>query len=92
MGEIRRAATVVAYGIVYVGDSGVCVEVACTLNASTNHPERRMEVLNKIYNAMVEKVEEAICWLPPRRGTCFARVAQTGWKEVTPNSASDFSE
>jgi len=60
MGEIRRMATVAAHGIVYVGDLSACIEgVSCTLNAlyRTNQPEQRMEALNKIYNAMVERIE-----------------------------------
>jgi hypothetical protein len=57
MGEIRRMATVAAHSIVYVGNLRVCVEGVCALNASTSRPEQRMEALNKIYNAVVKRVE-----------------------------------
>ena len=67
MGEIRRVTTVAAHGIVYVGNPGACLEEVCALNTGINRTEQRLEVLNKIYNVMIERNEGDMLSPPPLR-------------------------
>ena len=67
MGDVRRVATVAAHSIVYVGNLGVCLEGACVLSAGVVPTEQRMEALNKVYNAMVDRIEDDMLASPSLR-------------------------
>jgi len=79
--SICKAARMVAYG----GSLRVCPHKTCTLNVDANPVEKRMEALEKVYLAMIDKREGGLL-SPPRLGNllcakCAERVAATheGW-------------
>ena len=57
MGVARRVITHAAYGIVFLGDLGVCPARSCILNVGVNHIEGRREALKKIFDVMFGESE-----------------------------------
>jgi hypothetical protein len=55
MEVIRGGLAQVAHSIVCNMSLEGCPDTACAVNIGTNPPERRMEGLNKIYNAMIKE-------------------------------------
>jgi len=57
MGRMRRTMTYVVQKVAYTWDLGACSERACILNVGVGPAGRRMEVLDKISNVLLQNSE-----------------------------------